>query len=308
MIGSDAIRGYNDTFILSILQSGASYGYAISKRIREISKEQYSIKETTLYSAFTRLEKNGYIESFARSNAWQKADLLSNNPCRRALFRGKVTRMGSNKRRRRSICKGDGKMKIIEEFIDSLFSGVVETSETKQLKADLLANAEDRYEDLLSQGKSENEAIGTIISEFGTIDELMEELNLENKQVDETNDSMNGLPEISVEEGLDYLAVQRKGAIQIGLGVVAIMVGVGLLVGMRGVLSNGLGLVCLFIGVAIGVPLFIVAGNRFVAMDKQLGQRLIPIKLKKKLHKENKVFNDHLFFVWQRASFFVFWV
>ena len=165
-------------------------------------------------------------------------------------------------------------MKIIEEFIDSLFSGVVETSETKQLKADLLANAEDRYEDLLSQGKSENEAIGTIISEFGTIDELMEELNLENKQVDETNDSMNGLPEISVEEGLDYLAVQRKGAIQIGLGVVAIMVGVGLLVGMRGVLSNGLGLVCLFIGVAIGVPLFIVAGNRFVAMDKQLGQRL----------------------------------
>ena len=230
-----------------------------------------------------------------------KADLLSNNPCRRALFRGKVTRMGSNKRRRRSICKGDGKMKIIEEFIDSLFSGVVETSETKQLKADLLANAEDRYEDLLSQGKSENEAIGTIISEFGTIDELMEELNLENKQVDEPNDSMNGLPEISVEEGLDYLAVQRKGAIQIGLGVVAIMVGVGLLVGMRGVLSNGLGLVCLFIGVAIGVPLFIVAGNRFVAMDKQLGQRLIPIKLKKKLHKENKVFNDHLFFVWQRA-------
>lgn len=137
-------------------------------------------------------------------------------------------------------------MKIIEEFIDSLFSGVVETSETKQLKADLLANAEDRYEDLLSQGKSENEAIGTIISEFGTIDELMEELNLENKQVDEPNDSMNGLPEISVEEGLDYLAVQRKGAIQIGLGVVAIMVGVGLLVGMRGVLSNGLGLVCLF--------------------------------------------------------------
>lgn len=161
---------------------------------------------------------------------------------------------------------------------------------------------------MLSQGKSENEAIGTIISEFGTIDELMEELNLENKQVDETNDSMNGLPEISVEEGLDYLAVQRKGAIQIGLGVIAIMVGVGLLVGMRGVLSNGLGLVCLFIGVAIGVPLFIVAGNRFVAMDKQLGQRLIPVKLKKKLHKENKVFNDHLFFVWQRASFFVFWV
>lgn len=198
-------------------------------------------------------------------------------------------------------------MKIIEEFIDSLFSGVVETSETKQLKADLLANAEDRYEDLLSQGKSENEAIGTIISEFGTIDELMEELNLENKQVDEPNDSMNGLPEISVEEGLDYLAVQRKGAIQIGLGVVAIMVGVGLLVGMRGVLSNGLGLVCLFIGVAIGVPLFIVAGNRFVAMDKQLGQRLIPIKLKRSCTKRTK-FSTIIYFCMAAGVVFVFWV
>ncbi len=197
-------------------------------------------------------------------------------------------------------------MKIIEEFIDSLFSGVVETSETKQLKADLLANAEDRYEDLLSQGKSENEAIGTIISEFGTIDELMEELNLENKQVDETNDSMNGLPEISVEEGLDYLAVQRKGAIQIGLGVVAIMVGVGLLVGMRGVLSNGLGLVCLFIGVAIGVPLFIVAGNRFVAMDKQLGQRLIPIKLKKRSCTKRTKFSTIIYFLYGSGRRFLY--
>jgi PadR family transcriptional regulator PadR len=64
MISSDAIRGYNDTFILSVLQEGESYGYAISKRIAEISESNYSIKETTLYSAFNRLEKNGFIESF----------------------------------------------------------------------------------------------------------------------------------------------------------------------------------------------------------------------------------------------------
>ena len=83
------------------------------------------------------------------------------------------------------------------------------------------------------------------------------------------------------------------------------MVGVGLLVGMRGVLSNGLGLVCLFIGVAIGVPLFIVAGNRFVAMDKQLGQRLIPIKLKEVAQREQS-FQRSFIFVWQRASFLYF--
>ena len=63
-ISSDVIRGYNDTMILFILQKGPSYGYEISKNIKNISQEKYVIKETTLYSAFTRMEKNGYIESF----------------------------------------------------------------------------------------------------------------------------------------------------------------------------------------------------------------------------------------------------
>lgn len=64
MISSDVIRGYNDTIILCLLRDEPSYGYKISKEIRRISEEKYVIKETTLYSAFTRMEKNGYIESF----------------------------------------------------------------------------------------------------------------------------------------------------------------------------------------------------------------------------------------------------
>jgi PadR family transcriptional regulator PadR len=63
-ISSDVIRGYNDTMILSILMKEPSYGYEISKQIKSISDGKYVIKETTLYSAFTRMEKNGYIESF----------------------------------------------------------------------------------------------------------------------------------------------------------------------------------------------------------------------------------------------------
>ncbi|SFK65341.1 PadR family transcriptional regulator, regulatory protein PadR [Lachnospiraceae bacterium KH1T2] len=63
-ISSDIIRGYNDTMILYILMKAPSYGYEISKSIKNISEGKYVIKETTLYSAFTRMEKNGYIESF----------------------------------------------------------------------------------------------------------------------------------------------------------------------------------------------------------------------------------------------------
>ena len=63
-ISSDVIRGYNDTMILNVLLKEPSYGYEISKQIRNISDDKYIIKETTLYSAFTRMEKNGYVESF----------------------------------------------------------------------------------------------------------------------------------------------------------------------------------------------------------------------------------------------------
>lgn len=63
-ISSDVIRGYNDTMILCILYDKPSYGYEISKEIRRITDSKYIIKETTLYSAFTRMEKNGYIVSF----------------------------------------------------------------------------------------------------------------------------------------------------------------------------------------------------------------------------------------------------
>lgn len=64
MISSDVIRGYNDTIILCLLWEEPSYGYEISKRIKEMSSEKYIIKETTLYSAFNRLERNGYVTSF----------------------------------------------------------------------------------------------------------------------------------------------------------------------------------------------------------------------------------------------------
>lgn len=64
-ISSDVIRGYNDTMILFILRKGPSYGYEISKQIKNMTDGKYIIKETTLYSAFTRMEKNGLIESFS---------------------------------------------------------------------------------------------------------------------------------------------------------------------------------------------------------------------------------------------------
>ena len=65
-ISSDVIRGYNDTMILYLLRNKPSYGYEISKDIKALSEVKYIIKETTLYSAFTRMEANGYVESYSQ--------------------------------------------------------------------------------------------------------------------------------------------------------------------------------------------------------------------------------------------------
>ncbi|MCR5674335.1 MAG: PadR family transcriptional regulator [Lachnospiraceae bacterium] len=66
-ISSDVIRGYIDTMILFLILKEPSYGYEISKRIRTLSDDKYIIKETTLYSAFTRMEKNGFVKSYAEN-------------------------------------------------------------------------------------------------------------------------------------------------------------------------------------------------------------------------------------------------
>lgn len=68
-ISSDIIRGYNDTMILFLLRKEPSYGYELSKQIKTLSEGKYIIKETTLYSAFSRMEKNGYIESYVSEAA-----------------------------------------------------------------------------------------------------------------------------------------------------------------------------------------------------------------------------------------------
>lgn len=72
-------------------------------------------------------------------------------------------------------------MNTIRNYLDSLFLNVPKTAETQKAKKDLLSIMEDHYYELIEEGKNENEAIGTVINEFGSIDELLAELELEKK-------------------------------------------------------------------------------------------------------------------------------
>lgn len=72
VISSDVIRGYNDTILLALLLQKDGYGYELSREIQTRTQGAYPIKETTLYSAINRLQKNGYITAYSGSESLGK--------------------------------------------------------------------------------------------------------------------------------------------------------------------------------------------------------------------------------------------
>ena len=68
----------------------------------------------------------------------------------------------------------------IRKEVNILFQNAPNTKRANDLKDEIISNAEDKYEDLVKQGTSEEEAIQTVIKEIGNVDELIEELNKNN--------------------------------------------------------------------------------------------------------------------------------
>lgn len=63
-LSSDLLRGHTETIVLGILLKQDRYGFEIYNKILERTDEKYELKETTLYSSYKRLEKEGCITSY----------------------------------------------------------------------------------------------------------------------------------------------------------------------------------------------------------------------------------------------------
>ena len=64
--------------------------------------------------------------------------------------------------------------------------------EKKDAKEELYAMMEDKYTELKESGKSEHEAIGTVIAEFGSLDEVIEDLHLREQPEQEPETAAEG--------------------------------------------------------------------------------------------------------------------
>lgn len=69
-------------------------------------------------------------------------------------------------------------MRQIREYVEAMFSALPKTKEVVEIKMQILEHMEDKFEALREQGMNENEALGVVISEFGSIDEIKKEFGV----------------------------------------------------------------------------------------------------------------------------------
>lgn len=194
-------------------------------------------------------------------------------------------------------------METIKNYIDNMFGSLPKTAQVTDLKNNILSNMEDKYNELKRQGKSENEAIGIVISEFGNIDELINELGIRKEE------DPKSLPIVTQEEVDTYLRVKKTMALQIGLGVVLCLAGTALFLLITKLITDGFidinlpdntsaipGLIALFLFIAAAVGIFIYSGMNFERYKYMEDGIQLPSSIEFRL-KENFYSNNRTFYL-----------
>lgn len=128
-------------------------------------------------------------------------------------------------------------MEVILSYLENMFMNMPRTSEVLRAKDELASMMEDKYNELLAEGKKKNEAIGIVISEFGDLEELKQELGLDQSekntaQYNETHADFGGVGDqkknanyeksvriVSRQEAEEYIEISAKTSKWIAVGV-----------------------------------------------------------------------------------------
>ena len=143
-----------------------------------------------------------------------------------------------------------------------MFASMPNTPEVRKAKAELLQMMEDKYNELISEGTSENAAVGTVISEFGNLDELAESLGL-TKEVEVARGMETEMPRrfISLDEVKSYISNRNIKALFRALGILLCIISVSfvIILGPKGTeIFSGIGL--MIISIALGVGFLVYSG------------------------------------------------
>jgi len=178
-------------------------------------------------------------------------------------------------------------MDAIFNYLDNMFAHLPKTEEVVRAKNELGQMMEDKYNQLRAEGCSDNEAVGQVISEFGNLSELAEELGISNQY--QSASSEDKFISVTAAEGEAFIEKTKKAANKIGTGIAAILLGVISIIFFSGyaegtfspTLGGGepnkiyiaVGLGLLFTLVAFAVYLFVMTGittEKYEVFEKKM--------------------------------------
>ena len=153
-------------------------------------------------------------------------------------------------------------METIKNYLESMFSSLPNSSAVLRAKDELEQMMEDKYNELISAGKAENEAIAIVISEFGNLSDLAETLGIQNYM------GKKGMPErrmITLDEARNFLQDEMHHNFLIGLAVFFFINCVTPCILVSTLYDNNygsaIGMMLLFIFIAIGVGLCVYSST-----------------------------------------------
>jgi hypothetical protein len=169
-------------------------------------------------------------------------------------------------------------METIKTYIDNVFKAYESNEKAATLKRDMLAGMEEKYQSLKNSGKSEHEAVGSVIADFGNIDEIVAELEIADlpqsqsqSQTQPQSQPIKTHP-LTREEAFDFIEQFKKSALWIAVGVWLVLTGVAAMlliagtteivigIGVGGDIHEVVGLIVMLVFIAGAVPLFIIHG------------------------------------------------
>lgn len=158
-------------------------------------------------------------------------------------------------------------METIRTYLENMFRSYPNTSVVQKAKMELLQMMEDKYMELKAEGKTENEAVGIVISEFGNIDELADDLGIGNIVMQETDEQVR---KVTLEEAKSFLNSRMKLSCMMALGIALCIISVCAPIFADAYadyyevgntdIADGLGAAFMLLIIAIGVGFIVCAG------------------------------------------------
>ncbi len=152
-------------------------------------------------------------------------------------------------------------METIKNYLESMFRGLPQTEKIMKAKSELLQMMEDKYTELIRSGKTENEAVGEVIQNFGNLDDLAEDLGIKDI-LHQTKISEVQRRKLSFEEVTEYLEAKKKAILMRALGILFfIIASSGPILGDAFRMNDFIGVIIMFSCIGCGIVLMVMSNS-----------------------------------------------